>query len=284
MSIQYQGVRVRKIVERDFKGKKSRFVISTHNKYFITGTPQTIDGVDMPTLGAAVNNIYLNGSRIASVDSAGNGAWFLANHVDSVKAVIDDNGAVVSRTEYLPYGETFVESGTKVLAPKYNGQALDEESNLYYFNARHYDPEIARFVTADSVTDGPTSIKGWNRYMYVGGNPIMYTDPTGHERRYEGSLVNELYTYFTGGKEAHRQMVASRVSAPKAMNTAKNGAVRLRRETLNKYLNNQVDPGNREKRVVELKGVIGDVLDDPDVQPGFPDDRVGARRRCLAIA
>ncbi|MES0492159.1 MAG: RHS repeat-associated core domain-containing protein, partial [Leptospirales bacterium] len=108
-------------------------------------------------------------------------AYYLANHVDSVKVVTDDTGKALSRTEYLPYGETFQQEGDIRFTAKYNGQALDEESDLYYYNARHYDPEIGRFVTADSVTDGPGTIKGWNRYMYVGGNPIMYKDPTGHE-------------------------------------------------------------------------------------------------------
>jgi len=65
-------------------------------------------------------------------------------------------------------------------APKYNSQELDRESNLYFFNARHYDPEIARFVTADTVVDGNNAFASWNRYMYVHGNPVMYKDPTGH--------------------------------------------------------------------------------------------------------
>ena len=76
-------------------------------------------------------------------------------------------------------------------APKYNSQELDKESQFYYFNARHYDPELARFVTADVMVDGErrddetgliisSPTYGWNRYMYVAGNPIMYKDPTGH--------------------------------------------------------------------------------------------------------
>ena len=65
-------------------------------------------------------------------------------------------------------------------ALKYNSQELDKESQFYYFNARHYDPELARFVTADVVVDGEDTAFGWNRYMYVHGNPIMYKDPTGH--------------------------------------------------------------------------------------------------------
>ena len=29
-------------------------------------------------------------------------------------------------------------------SPKYNSQELDKESQFYYFNARHYDPELAQ--------------------------------------------------------------------------------------------------------------------------------------------
>jgi RHS repeat-associated protein len=68
-------------------------------------------------------------------------------------------------------------------APKYNSQELDKESGYYFYNARHYDPEIGRFVTADSVIDGELSTQGWNRYAYVHNNPIIYRDPTGHERQ-----------------------------------------------------------------------------------------------------
>ncbi|MES0490884.1 MAG: SpvB/TcaC N-terminal domain-containing protein [Leptospirales bacterium] len=176
-----QGVRVRKIVEKVIGGENRRVVMSTHNKYYVTEKLQTPDGWDIPGTDIAINNVYLNGVRIASMDSNGKAAYYLANHVDSVKVVTDDNGVAVNRTEYLPYGETFQQEGDIKFGPKYNGQAFDEESDLYFFNARHYDPEVARFVTADTVTDGPGTIKGWNRYMYVGGNPIMYKDPTGHQ-------------------------------------------------------------------------------------------------------
>ena len=67
------------------------------------------------------------------------------------------------------------------VTPKYNSQELDKETGYYFYNARHYDPEISRFVTPDSVIDGETSTQGWNRYAYCHNNPIKYVDPTGHE-------------------------------------------------------------------------------------------------------
>jgi len=67
-----------------------------------------------------------------------------------------------------------------VMGEQFNSQAKDKESGFYFYNARHYDGELGRFVTADSVVDGEYSLAGWSRYMYCGGNPVLYKDPSGH--------------------------------------------------------------------------------------------------------
>ena len=125
---------------------------------------------------------------------------------DSVKLVISEKPyekpVIANRFEYLPYGETWITEGDGNNNPKYNSQELDKETNFYFYNARsfrfncqsraipetnevaHYDPEIARFVTADTVIDGEDSVSGWNRYMYVAGNFISYRDPTGHGKKW----------------------------------------------------------------------------------------------------
>jgi RHS repeat-associated protein len=134
----------------------------------------------IPGSYSAVNHIYLNGVRIAAATPAGGAMYFLTDQVESVKVVVNDQGLPVSRTEYLPYGETWFQEGENGHTPKYNSQELDTESGLYFYNARHYDSEICRFVTADTIVDGVFDTQGWNRYMYVRGNPIRYMDPTGH--------------------------------------------------------------------------------------------------------
>lgn len=56
----------------------------------------------------------------------------------------------------------------------------DEETEIYYLNARYYDPKIARFLTEDTfrgVKNDPLSL---NLYTYCHNEPIMYIDPDGH--------------------------------------------------------------------------------------------------------
>ena len=105
----------------------------------------------------------------------------MTDQVDSVHLTLDDQGKTLSRVEYMPYGETFVQKGDNDFAPKYNSQELDKETGFYFYNARYYDPEISRFTIADSVIDGEYDTQGWNRYAYVKGNPVRWKDPTGHD-------------------------------------------------------------------------------------------------------
>ncbi len=51
---------------------------------------------------------------------------------------------------------------------------------MYYYGARFYDPSLGRFLVPDTIVPDPYDLRAMNRYVYVYGNPIIYTDPTGH--------------------------------------------------------------------------------------------------------
>lgn len=57
---------------------------------------------------------------------------------------------------------------------------LDEDTGLYFYGSRYYDPQLARFTQADSVVPSANTSQALNRYSYVKNNPLKFTDPTGH--------------------------------------------------------------------------------------------------------
>jgi len=57
---------------------------------------------------------------------------------------------------------------------------LDDNTGLYYYNARYYDPEIGRFISPDTIVPNPANPQSLNRYSYCLNNPLKYIDPSGH--------------------------------------------------------------------------------------------------------
>jgi RHS repeat-associated protein len=48
--------------------------------------------------------------------------------------------------------------------------------------ARYYDANIGRFISPDSHVDGKgLDTQGYNRYSYARNNPVVYSDPSGHD-------------------------------------------------------------------------------------------------------
>ncbi|WHI49944.1 RHS repeat-associated core domain-containing protein [Microbulbifer sp. MLAF003] len=84
----------------------------------------------------------------------------------------------------------------------YTGHEMLDEVGLIHMNGRVYDPTLARFVSADPLIDGVTSVQGYNRYAYVHNNPLTYTDPSGYSswNKFRDAFINnrDLYRYMAG--------------------------------------------------------------------------------------
>jgi RHS repeat-associated protein len=68
-----------------------------------------------------------------------------------------------------------------------------DSTGLYFYNARYYDAEIGRFISADTIVPDPSNPQTLNRYSYCLNNPLRYIDPSGHD------LFNDYYYYVANG-------------------------------------------------------------------------------------
>ena len=104
-----------------------------------------------------------------------------------------------SEIRYSAFGEVRYSSGTTPTDYQYTNQLNQPDIGLYYYVARFYDPQIARFIQADSVVPNPRVLSNWDKYAYGFYNPMNYNDPTGHEGEIVQEtieLINQAINYF----------------------------------------------------------------------------------------
>jgi RHS repeat-associated protein len=101
----------------------------------------------------------------------------LDDHLGSSNVLVDENGTLVNREEYYPFGETSFGSYAKKRY-RFCGKEKDEESGLYYYGARYYAPWLCRFVSVDPLAgDYPF----YTPFQYAGNQPINFIDLDGKE-------------------------------------------------------------------------------------------------------
>jgi RHS repeat-associated protein len=135
--------------------------------------------------------------------------YFHKDGLGSIAALTDENGTVVQRLSYDPWGKqrspsTWSDDPTGSLPTQdqttrgFTGQEQLEDVGLVHMNARVYDPQLGRFLSADSMVEDPYNAQSFNRYSYVYDNPLAHTDPSGHcfiSCHFFHSVAN----FFTGG-------------------------------------------------------------------------------------
>jgi RHS repeat-associated protein len=141
--------------------------------------------VETDGITTTVRKTYLAGSTSLAVRTIINGTqntlnWTLSDHLGSSSVTTTANGTWYSELRYSAFGETRYSSGITPTDYRYTGQLEQADVNLYYYNARWYDPALGRFIQADTIVPEPGSAKSYDRYMYVNNNPVRYTDPSGH--------------------------------------------------------------------------------------------------------
>ena len=110
-------------------------------------------------------------SRIATVrignnvnDSTPLVQYCLEDHLGNSCVVLDDQGDLVNREEYYPFGETCFGAFAKKRY-RYNGKEKDDESGLYNYGMRYYAPWMCRFISIDPLA---ADYVRYTPYQYAG--------------------------------------------------------------------------------------------------------------------
>lgn len=118
--------------------------------------------------------------QVVSIDDQGQvpGLAYSNLHTD-VTATYTATGALVNSTDYGPFGEPTTGAGT-MTSLGYQGEWRDPSTGDVNMHARWYQPGTGRFASRDTMTLEPNPSVQTNRYTYANANPLLYSDPSGH--------------------------------------------------------------------------------------------------------
>ncbi len=110
----------------------------------------------------------------------------------SPRVITDANGQVISRRDFMAFGEEIaVGFGGRNTTSKYGqsdsvrqrftGYQKDDETGLDFAEARYYNDAHGRFTAVDPLlaSGKSTNPQTFNRYVYSMNRPLILTDPTG---------------------------------------------------------------------------------------------------------
>lgn len=136
--------------------------------------------------------------RVRYASNGTYGAWFEyvhRDHLGSVAVVTNASGAqLIDKLSYDPFGarrrDTWAADITttgmnSILANEdvrfahgFTDHEMLNRTGFIHMNGRVFDPRIGRFVSADPIVQAPFHSQSYNRYSYVFGSPLSYTDPS----------------------------------------------------------------------------------------------------------
>ena len=106
--------------------------------------------------------------------------FYHPDHLGSSSFITNLDGEVVQHIEYVPFGEVFIEEHNNVWNTPYlfNAKEFDEETGMYYYGARYYDPRLSLWMSTDPKEG---KYPNYTSYAYSFNNSLVYVDPDGCE-------------------------------------------------------------------------------------------------------
>ena len=108
--------------------------------------------------------------------------YYHPDHLGSSSYITNLDGEVAQHIEYVPFGEVFIEERNNTWNTPYlfNAKEFDEETGMYYYGARYYDPRLSLWMSVDRFAEKYPATSGYN---YAINNPVRYIDINGDSIR-----------------------------------------------------------------------------------------------------
>lgn len=172
----------------DIEGMSGTLIADTLAGGATTAWGQNAKYIYLPTASGPMPVALVYGSKHYAIQT---------DHLNTPRRLVQSDGQVAWQWAYSAFGDekpTIAKNrfantdlnqsfgGTNVAAVTFNlrypGQYFDVESGLHYNLNRSYSATIGRYTQSD-----PIDLQGgWNRFGYVGGNPLSYSDPEGLQK------------------------------------------------------------------------------------------------------
>ena len=106
--------------------------------------------------------------------------YYHPDHLGSSSYITNLDGEVAQHIEYVPFGEVFIEERNNTWNTPYlfNAKEFDEETGMYYYGARYYEPRLSLWMSVDPLQEKYPNI---STYCYAANNPIKFIDSDGRK-------------------------------------------------------------------------------------------------------
>jgi RHS repeat-associated protein len=186
----YQGLRTKKVVQKSATESVTyRYVyLQNHQPALKIRAPQPPIGGGNPATFTDLF-VYDGSKRVMRVRLSDTGEvkqkeFFINDYLGNPVVIVNQVQNIQYQTYQDPWGNLEMSVGVPSSNPefKFTDKELDEDSDLYYFQARYLDPITGRFWGRDKVVleSEPKSFFHLNPFVFVYNSPTRFTDPDGN--------------------------------------------------------------------------------------------------------
>jgi RHS repeat-associated protein len=165
----------------DWMGRLSKKIGTPGIRQFVYDADSTQVLAEYDENGVLIARYSWAGRRLNTIQTSAGVFHPLFDALGSVVSLVDEDGNVAATYHYDAWGQYRFPEELAAHPNRYGftGHRWQQETGLYYANARHLDPGLGRFTSADPYPSEPGDPPTLHRYTYARNAPTRYTDPLG---------------------------------------------------------------------------------------------------------